>query len=369
MQARSGGHHYGFSTAGSVSADGRETDRSTRSDGGRSADYYRSESEFNSISDYQTTTTGEFNVHTSRPSATTNFVNAKQLPIIRFDYQCEMFGLQALQNDAFDANGEFSTSQISSPGDQEEKEFFLSERIKPSPFRDARRRFIYLVDVFKDPSLEPLSIPRLLHGLETMVDASVEEITLLRDETYNRVSLSILKRALQYKPASSAQVSPLFEMHPELEEAPVELSAAIAITELLGCKSEECQRLLHSAVFIRDLRKSVLFNSSHETLQMLQRVNELKSLNLFDPAIVTEIDDIFKGICGSNFKNEICRCLGIRVSMEGDLDLDLEHEPAVVAQEEGGDVAPQKVDELSLRTILRNIAAVKDLDQEATVLM
>lgn len=206
------------------------------------------------------------------------------------------------------------------------------------------------------------------------------------------------------------------------EDQPVELDTAIAVTELFGCKSVESNRLLQCGLFMRELRTSVASGNNHETLAILKKVNELKAANLFDPIVVAEIDDIFKAICASNFKAEMYRSLGFggsstleatstlsssngRIGIDdddyGDDDCDIRdgdhdddnsvHRDVENMQEnddsgdnnegldESGDERQEKrirrrrrverAHSSSIKAILRNVAAVKGLDEESNLLM
>ena len=153
-------------------------------------------------------------------------------------------------------------------------------------------------------------MPRLLASMSFVIDAVERETILLRDEVYNRISMSVLRRGLSYESHFTEAMNYADDLE-AAEGGSVDLDAAIEVACMLGCKSKEALRLLHTAVYVRDLRTSVLTKSAKQTLEMLGAVWAMKSNSLFDPIAVAEVDDVFHNVCSINLKNEIYGKLGI----------------------------------------------------------
>jgi hypothetical protein len=218
------------------------------------------------------------------------------------------------------------------------------------PYRDIPQSELHMIDMLNHSSLDPLCLPRLLGSMTFVMESVSGEVLLLRDECYNRVSIAVLRRGLSYQslfteaihysgygeseghhpnpmePGQAVGIQSADGSNANGTNASVDLDAAIEVVCLLGCKSKESLRLLHTAYYMRKLRASVQqqhqqhFSSrstaaatvtsvnratAKQTLQLLSQVWEMKSNGLFDPIAVAEVDDVFHHVCSINLKDEL----------------------------------------------------------------
>ena len=339
-------------------------------------------------------------------------VEHNPIKVITFDYQYEMFGNVLLTNKVdFGVRYEsgsapksvkhrakygvmFNEDVEGSVNNEIEKDAYnaypyevghgVSSHVGPllgvAPYKDLTGSDIFIIDMLNHPSLDMMSVPRLLASMSFVIDAVEKETVLLRDEVYNRISMSVLRRGLAYQSHFTEAMNYADDLE-AAEGGSVDLDAAIEVACMLGCKSKESLRLLHTAVYVRDLRLSVANKTAKQTLDMLGAVWAMKSNNLFDPIAVAEVDDVFHNVCSINLKNEIYSKLGIFDEktkekqreydrMKGRMEIDALE---VGEGDQNGNIEyqtpPMTVDISGLKRSMRKIAAFKNPDLEATQIL
>lgn len=244
----------------------------------------------------------------------------KSITILHFDFQHEMFGNV---NHSLRRSKRHNTAfaNMLRPHFEYDDAFDFS----PPAYKDVPGQTIFFCEAIGSEELDPLGVPRMLSSLNICaVDDVEEEVVLVRDELYNRVSLQLLHLALDGTRLSSGANALQLEAggrgRDEDSDFDVTISEAIAITEFLGVKSFECLRLLHTAALLKNVRESFASNDFIQTMKVLEQVSDLKCKNLFDSVVVMEVDNIFKTICAMNFKQEMARILQIGRKVEEDED-------------------------------------------------
>lgn len=227
---------------------------------------------------------------------------------------------------------------------QQQQQHGQSNLLGLPQYKDIPAQYLHTIEMLNHSSMDPLCLPRLLGSMTFVVDSVEAEVVLLRDEVYNRVCIHVLRRGLAYQSlfteaihyggddtttadgggeaAGSANVASSSSTASSTPLEAIDLDAAIEVVCMLGCKSKDALRLLHTAYFMRKLRAAVNIahissaanavaemmisaQSAKETLGLLGQVWEMKSNGLFDPIAVAEVDDVFHLVCSTSLKDEI----------------------------------------------------------------
>jgi len=186
-----------------------------------------------------------------------------------------------------EAWGESASTQLSTTSDASFTAIMSNAIQGITDYTDSPLRLMHFSTALSDPSLDAKGVPSLLFTLtaEGILGEMEGEILLVRDELYHRVATNILRRCFS-RNAKDGDV-------PQLDHA-------VAAVRHLGIKSPESRQLLHTALFIRAVRGSVRSGDVKKTMALLNHVGALKNSGRFDTIATTEVEEVFKSICGES---------------------------------------------------------------------